>query len=102
MNHFKFNRVLSLALFFILGACSSAGLKERAKLRDLLAQKNYAESLSYVKGSEFYKDKDNKLLLNLELGLINHMSGQYFQSVKYLEKAKKIHKKLFTKSIRLL
>jgi len=80
-------------------SCSSGGLKERAELRTLVSSGQYAKALEYVEKSDFYKKEDNALLRHMELGMIHHYMGNYFQSLKQLEKAKEIHKKLFTKSI---
>lgn len=88
-----------LALVFFLVSCGNSGLKERDKYRDLIKAGKVKEAIQFVEENEFFNDENNALLKNLELGMGHHLSGNYYQSTKYLDKAKEIHQKLFTVSL---
>jgi len=98
MNRSTLSICLALILFLI-SACGSGGHKERQELRALVNAGQYDKAIEYVEKSAFYAKEDVALLKNLELGLIHNYAGNYYQSAKYLEKAKEIHQKLFTVSI---
>jgi hypothetical protein len=88
-----------LALVFLLMSCGNSGLKERDKYRNLIKQGKVKEAIQFVEENDFFNEEDNALLKNLELGMGHHLAGNYYQSTKYLDKAKQIHQKLFTVSL---
>lgn len=87
--------ILTLFLF----SCASGGKKERNKVRELVKQSQFDQAISVIENSKAYKDKDNKLLLLMEKGLLLHAGKNYFQSSQILEQARILGRKLYTTSI---
>ncbi len=87
-----------LVAFFLM-ACSTGGRKKTAQLRGLIQTGNLNEALALTKSEKFYSDKESKLLKLLEQGGVHHLRGEYYQSLKILDKAKNLSDKLFTKSL---
>ncbi len=93
----KFFKYISIILF--LASCATGGLKTRKQLRNLIVEKNYDAALELLQESKFYKDPDNRLLLEMELGSIYHFSEKFLQSSIHLENALSEIDKLYTKSV---
>ena len=69
-------------------------------LNSLVSEKRYAEAAAFAESSKQkeYGEK-NALLFYLDKGFLLHLSGQYEESLKYFEKAKKLAEEHFTKSV---
>ena len=66
-----------LALVFFVASCGNSGLKERDKYRDLIKMGKFNEAIKFVEDNEFFNEKDNALLKNLELGMGHHLAGNF-------------------------
>lgn len=87
---------------FLFTAC--AGTMSNREMSQKLVQnvkvKNYDEALKNVKDKHFYSQENSKLLRNLERGTVYYLRGEYYQALKYFERAKKISDDLYTISIK--
>lgn len=90
------------AAIFLLASCAGT-MKNRelcGKLATNVKNKNYEEALKNTKNKNFYPQENSKLLKDLETGTVYYLKGDYYQALKYFEKAKKISDDLYTVSIK--
>jgi hypothetical protein len=92
-------------LVFVLCIFTSCGtvVKDRdmrVKLANDIKTKNYSGALNIVEQKDFYSDKNSVLLKNLEIGTVHYLRGEYYQSLKSFENAKKISDDLYTISVK--
>lgn len=92
--------LLSLILVALLiTSCSSGGRKSRGQLRSQFQTGQFKAALKTVQESKFYKERNEELLKLMELGMIHHAAGNYYQSVLELRKAKELVKRLYTERL---
>ena len=95
------NKIFIYLLFLLLTACSGA-MKNREMTADILVnlhKQNIDKALSIATDEDYYSEKNSQLLKNLEIATLHYRNGNYYQSLKYFEKAKKISDDLYTVSI---
>jgi len=94
--------LLFFCLVFLLGGCASYKLDEaQHNIRSSFATQNFDQTIELLKNyekKEIYKIKDN-VLLELELGTVNHFNQQYDSSTIHFERAEEKIDQLYTKSI---
>lgn len=88
-------------LAILLASCGTAqNRKSVAKLKKLVSAGDYKKALELTKSDKFYKEDNSKLLKLVEVGTLQNLNGQYFQSLQSFDEAKELSRQLFTKSIR--
>ncbi len=68
-------------------------MKNREMTADILVnlhKQNIDKALSIATDEDYYSEKNSQLLKNLEIATLHYRNGNYYQSLKYFEKAKKI------------
>ena len=97
-----FKKILSLTILIIVLSSCSGAVKNReisVKIRQNIKNNEYDQALENAKSKNYYTQENSKLLKNLEIGTIHYMRGEYYQALKYFEKAKKISDDLYTISV---
>ncbi|MBI4846775.1 MAG: hypothetical protein HY810_09965 [Candidatus Omnitrophica bacterium] len=89
--------VLSLLLFFLY-SCAVLP-KNIIQVDNLVIQTQYESALSLLEADKNAYGKNNELLYLLDLGLIQHFSGKYKQSIDTFDKAKLKYEELYTESL---
>lgn len=89
---------LIIALVFI-SACSSGGREERLELKKFFVTGAYDQAIHYIDNSKFYREKNELLLGLLEKGMILHAKGEWLESNRMLDQARKISADLYTISL---
>lgn len=86
---------------FFLYSCSNVNNNRKFSnsIYNNVLNKNYEEALKIAKNDDFYSNNNSRLLKFLELGTIHYLNNNYYQSLKYFEKAKKIGDELYTISL---
>ena len=104
MENYKINwRSLSFLLILIslLQSCATPVLRQTARnIRREVKNGNYQKALKVVLSEPTFKEKKTSLLLHMEKGLIYHLMGRTEESLRHLSKAKSIHQKLYTISLK--
>ncbi|OIQ19005.1 MAG: hypothetical protein BM556_06895 [Bacteriovorax sp. MedPE-SWde] len=95
----KFNIVGLLLASTLLFSCATNSRKSHEKLRGLVKSQKLSDAEQFVKSDKFFPEKESRLLKYLETGMIQHLNGNYYQSLKTFDKAKELSDKLFTVSI---
>ena len=72
--------------------------RDRAGLRELIRVGNYDGAIEFI-NSNFFNDKQNTYLKNLELGMAYHLKGVPSTAIYHLNIAKEIDDSMFTISI---
>lgn len=88
-----------LALFLFLGACATGHRSTSVEMRKFVAAGQYDEAIQYLKQSPLAQDEKSKLLLHIELGLIEHYKGNFEASSVELTHAKALIDELYTTRI---
>jgi len=84
----------------VLGAaCGSASRKSAKAFKAHLVKNQFAEAEKVIRSGKFYPEDRNSLLRLMEMGTVKHLQEEYYQSLKYFDKAAELARKLFTKSI---
>lgn len=83
----------------ILVGCGTAGRKQSGELKKFVKTGEFQKAESFVESEKFYPEEKDRLLKYLELGMIQYMNGNYYQSLKTFDKARDLSDKLFTVSI---
>lgn len=68
-------------------------------LREMVKSGEYQRALDYIENSSFYQNKNEQLLKLLEVAMLHHLQGQYFQSTQVLNRAISLDRELFTVSL---
>ncbi len=79
--------------------CSSSNKQRHLELQKFVRQGDFKKGLELAKSKSFYSDEESKLLKLMELGMLNSLSGNYFQALQQFDEAKELSDKLFTVSI---
>lgn len=87
-----------LALLGFIG-CASTKRQVIQSYRKHLQSENWQQALQLAKTSKFYGDQKSRLVKWLELGMVHHLRGEYFQSQKYWDQARELSERLFTVSL---
>ncbi|TNE99844.1 MAG: hypothetical protein EP326_07410, partial [Deltaproteobacteria bacterium] len=88
-----------ILIALLVTSCSSGGRKSRAQLREQFQTGQFEAALKTVRESDYYKEKNEELLKLMELGMIHHAAGNYYQSVLELNKAKELVQRLYTERL---
>lgn len=94
----KLNLFVLLLCSNLLFSCA-VNRKSHEKLRKLVKAQKLDEAEKLVKSEKFFPEKESHLLKLLEMGMVQHLNGNYFQSLQSFDKAKELSDKLFTVSI---
>lgn len=92
-------KIISLALLTTLVSCATSNRQAYKKLRKEINDKKIDSAITLVKSDEFYPEKRSQLLKLLELANLQHIKGDYYQSLKNFNKAQELSDKLFTVSM---
>jgi hypothetical protein len=99
MTCLKTPKALSFLLAFLVVGCASSNRNAYKKLRKDISDKKIDSAISLVKSDKFYPEERSKLVKLLELANLQHIKGDYYQSLKSFDKAQDLSDKLFTVSI---
>ncbi|MCY4644109.1 MAG: hypothetical protein OXB88_05770 [Bacteriovoracales bacterium] len=88
--------VFTISSLVGLSGCASTKHETLQTYRKHLKEKRWDKALELARGSTFYKGEESKLLKWLEKGMLHHLKGEYFESQKYFDRAKKRSDQLFT------
>ena len=92
--------VKKLLLLFLIGACASTGLDERASLRSAYAQKNWVQASAILEGEKaLYQSDKDKLLALMEKGHLLHAQEKWSESAELFKQAFELHDQLYTVSV---
>jgi hypothetical protein len=86
-------------LAFTIVGCATKNRNSYKKLRKEISAKKIDSAIKLVKSDDFYPEKRDKLVKLLELANLQHIKGDYYQSLKSFDKARDLSDKLFTVSI---
>jgi len=90
-----------ILLCLFLSSCATPVIRQTTRtIRTQVKQGNYKQALKFVQTEKSYKEKKSRLLYHMEQGLIYHLMGHYQKSIDHLGKAKSIHQKLYTISLK--
>lgn len=92
------NICLFFCIIFIVYGCAG-NQKQINEYRKLVLKKDYSAAKTMLKTDIIYKDEQSRLLKYLELGTLQLHSGEFFQALQNLDKAKELSDKLFTVSV---
>jgi hypothetical protein len=90
--------ILLLLATFFLQSCSSGGRTERKELKKFFMTGAFDEGLKFIENSQFYQDKNEKLLTLMEKGMLLHAKGDWEQSSLVLDEARTLSAQLYTVS----
>lgn len=91
--------LLAACALLALSGCANRSLVRFEKIAKEAAKDDYQAAADRIrKGKDLYGNH-NRLLYNMDLGLVFHYAGQWDSSIAYLTKAVKIHDELFAKSV---
>ncbi|MBL6991559.1 MAG: hypothetical protein ISR65_17370 [Bacteriovoracaceae bacterium] len=90
---------LAFILLILLAGCSTTSRQTVALLNKHVRQKKYDAAIELVKSKKFYPEERSKLLKFLEVGMLHHMKGNYYQSLQSFDKARNLSNKLYTVSV---
>jgi hypothetical protein len=93
----KFFNIVLIILFF--AACASADRKGASHLTELVQTGDFNSSIKFVKSNDFYPDERSRLLKLVELGTLQNLNHEYYQSLKTFEAAQELSDQLFTVSL---
>lgn len=92
--------VKKLLVLFLIAACASSGLDERASLRGAFATKNWPQAKSILEGKDaLYKDEKDKLLDFMERGHLAHAQELWEDSAQLFKQALELSDQLYTVSV---
>lgn len=99
MKNSKVSKLFCFLITLLLVGCATNNRVAYKKLRKNISDKKIDEAIKLVKSDKFYPEERNKLLKLLELGNLQHLNGDYYQSLKSFDEAMEVSDKLFTVSI---
>ncbi len=88
----------SLISILLIG-CASSGRKETEQLTEFVKIGDLESSIKLVKSDKFYPEERSKLLKLVELGTLQNLNHDYYQSLKTFEAAQELSDRLFTISL---
>lgn len=88
-----------LLFAFLLVSCSTGGRKSRQELRAEVKTGQFSKALELIQKSKYFQEKNEVLLKLMELGMVHHAAGNYYQSIQNLENAKALVKRLYTQRL---
>ncbi|GMO62096.1 MAG: hypothetical protein Ta2D_08360 [Rickettsiales bacterium] len=91
------NFIFICALFLVVSCTSDRDTS--SKLRVMLLKQDYKSAEDFAMSNDFYDEKRNVLLKELERGNIFYLEGKYKQAFLHLYQAKQISDELYTTSI---
>tara|TARA_R110002072_G_scaffold64203_3_gene159447 strand:+ start:56695 stop:58281 length:1587 start_codon:yes stop_codon:yes gene_type:complete len=92
-------KLLLLVLLGLLVGCATAGKKSAKRIRSLVKHGDFRGALAIAHSDSYYSGKESHLLKLLDIATLHHLQGDYYQSLKIFDEAKKLSDKLFTVSI---
>ena len=90
--------LLTLILLGLIG-CASTKHRVIQSYRDHLQSKKWKKAFQLVKNHKLGGPQKSQLIQWLELGMIQHLRGEYFQSQKHWDQARELSNELFTISL---
>lgn len=94
VNHF-----LVFLMVALLASCATSERKGAAELTTFIKTGDISSSIKLVKSNSFYPEERSHLLKLVELGTLQNLNRDYFQSLKTFEAAQTLSDQLFTVSI---
>ena len=89
-----------LFIFFICSCSNTINNREASvSIYNSVMNKNYQEALQMAQSDNFYSDENSKLLKLLDIATLQYLNKNFYQSLKYFEKAKELSDDLYTKSL---
>lgn len=88
-----------LTAVLLLSGCANRSLVRFEKIAKVAAKDDYMEAARRIHKDEDLYGSHNRLLFNMDLGLLHHYAGEWDSSIAYLSKAVRIHDELFAKSV---
>ncbi len=89
-----------LFIFFICSCSNTISNREASfSIYNSVMNKNYQEALQMAQSDNFYSDENSKLLKLLDIATLQYLNKNFYQSLKYFEKAKELSDNLYTKSL---
>ena len=94
-------KLIFLTLALLLGPMGCGSIKNQTiqSYREHLQSKRWHKALKLAKDHKLSGSQKSKLIQWLELGMIQHLRGKYFQSQKYWDQARELSNELFTVSL---
>lgn len=92
----KRSQLLLIALVSSLFFSCATNRKSHDKLRKLVKAQKLKEAEKLVKSEKFLPESENRLLKLLEMGMVQHLNGHYYQAIKTFDEAKELSDKLYT------
>lgn len=88
-----------VVLIFLFSGCASNRMKTQENLREAFLNNQYQTCNELIEKENPSENENSKILYYMDKARIYHDQGNYFLATKMLEEARKIDKKLFTKSL---
>jgi hypothetical protein len=88
-----------LLFAFVFVSCATSGRKGTEKLTVLVKSGDFINSIKLVKSDAFYPEERSRLLKLVELGTLQNLNHDYYQSLKTFEAAQELSDRLFTVSL---
>jgi hypothetical protein len=93
------SKFLSISFLILLTSCATSGRKATEQLTVFVKANDLTNGLQLVKSDKFYPEERSRLLKLVELGTLQNLNHDYYQSLKTFEKAQELSDQLFTISI---
>jgi len=93
-----FRLAATFLLVLFLTACGHTGL-EHAKMIEAVKNNDFESAEKIAANEDFYTDKPSLLVRYVELGSLHYLKGEYYQALQNFDKAHKLSKELYTKSV---
>lgn len=99
MRKLNISKIIIMVLLSTFVGCATSNRNAYKKLRKDIDDKKIDQAISLVQSDKFYPEKRSKLLKLLELANLQHIKGDYYQSLVNFDKAKDLSDQLFTVSM---
>lgn len=99
MKGINISRLVCMALALTLVSCATGNRNAYRKLRADIDNKKIDSAIKLVESDKFYPEERSRLVKLLELANLQHIKGDYYQSLKSFNEAQELSDKLFTVSI---
>lgn len=93
------NSFFIVLIVALLASCATSERKGAEQLTTLVKTGDLSASIKFVKSDAFYPEERSHLLKLVELGTLQNLNREYYQSLKTFEAAQELSDKLFTVSI---
>ena len=93
-----FKRILVFSLLFLLSACGHTG-KRHDQMIEAVRNGDFERAEQIAAEDDFYQDKPSLFVRYVELGTMHYLKGEYYQALQNFDKAHRLSKELYTKSV---